>query len=103
MVVAAGMAGEDAGRLAGALLAACWAEERDISSVETLKAIAGDAGLDGKALLAAGEDEKTVARYEANTAEALEIGVFGAPTYVYRDEMFWGQDRLDFLDRALAG
>ena len=36
-------------------------------------------------------------------AEALAKGVFGAPAYVYRDELFWGQDRLDFLDRALAG
>jgi carboxymethylenebutenolidase len=42
------------------------------------------------------------ARYHAFTQEALERGVFGAPSYVYRDEIFWGQDRLDFLDRALA-
>ena len=40
--------------------------------------------------------------YERNTQGALARQVFGAPTYVYRDELFWGQDRLDFLDRALA-
>ena len=39
---------------------------------------------------------------EALTQEAIERQIFGAPTYVYRDEPFWGQDRLDFLDRALA-
>jgi 2-hydroxychromene-2-carboxylate isomerase len=36
------------------------------------------------------------------TQEAIDRQIFGAPTYVYRDEPFWGQDRLDFLDRALA-
>ena len=40
--------------------------------------------------------------YEANTHEAVSRQVFGAPTYVYKDELFWGQDRLDFLERALA-
>ena len=42
------------------------------------------------------------ARYDALTQEAIDRQIFGAPTYVYRDEPFWGQDRLDFLDRALA-
>ena len=42
------------------------------------------------------------AEYKAYTAEAIERGVFGAPTYVFEDQMYWGQDRLDFLDRALA-
>jgi 2-hydroxychromene-2-carboxylate isomerase len=40
--------------------------------------------------------------FAANTEEALALKVFGAPTYVYRSELFWGQDRLDFLERALA-
>ena len=43
-----------------------------------------------------------VARYAAATAKAIEAQVFGSPWYVYRGEPFWGQDRLDFLDRALA-
>ena len=42
------------------------------------------------------------ARYEALTQEAIGRGVFGAPTYICQDEMFWGQDRLDFLARKLA-
>jgi 2-hydroxychromene-2-carboxylate isomerase len=37
-----------------------------------------------------------------HSQEAIARGVFGSPTYVLRDELFWGQDRLDFLDRALA-
>jgi 2-hydroxychromene-2-carboxylate isomerase len=47
-------------------------------------------------------DPETRVTYQALTEEALAAGVFGAPTYIYRGEMFWGQDRLDFLDRALA-
>jgi len=38
----------------------------------------------------------------ANANEAIDRDVFGAPTYIYQDELFWGQDRLEFLDRALA-
>ena len=41
------------------------------------------------------------AKYEAFTQEAVGRSVFGAPTYIYKDEMFWGQDRLEFLERAL--
>ena len=55
-----------------------------------------------QALAAIAGAPDTGARYEALTQEAIERQVFGAPTYVYRDELFWGQDRLDFLDRELA-
>ncbi len=103
LTIAADLAGADVGRLAGALMAACWAGERDVSNEETLKAVAAECGMDGPALIEAAAGEEPGRLYDAYTAEALETGVFGAPTYVYRDEMFWGQDRLDFLDRALAG
>jgi 2-hydroxychromene-2-carboxylate isomerase len=41
-------------------------------------------------------------RYETNTQMAIDAGVFGAPSYVVNGEIFWGQDRLDFVERALA-
>ncbi len=88
--------------LAHAILRAVWTEERDISDPATLKAIAADCGLEAEALLARAEEAELQAAYEAQTEEAVARGVFGAPTYVYRDELFWGQDRLAFLDRALA-
>jgi 2-hydroxychromene-2-carboxylate isomerase len=92
----------DALRLTGALLRAVWSEERDISDAPTLASIAAEQGLD-PALLAAGAVSPDVAsRYGVLTEEAIGRQIFGAPTYVYRDELFWGQDRLDFLDRALA-
>ena len=100
-IVAAAPSGAEAQmRLAGAMLRALWAEEQNIADPATLRAAAAQAGLDGDKLLAAAPGAK--AQFDAFTQEALARGVFGAPTYVYRDELFWGQDRLDFLDRALA-
>ena len=102
VVVAAKRAGADAGRLSHAILRAVWAEERDVADPGTLRAVAAENGLDGAALLAAAETGAVREAYAANTAEAIARGVFGAPSYVYRGELFWGQDRLDFLERALA-
>jgi 2-hydroxychromene-2-carboxylate isomerase len=92
----------DALALTGALLRAVWAEERDISDLPTLATIATEHGLDAALLGASAASPEVASRYDALTQEALDRQVFGAPTYVYRDEPFWGQDRLDFLDRALA-
>ena len=84
--------------VAGDILAAVWAREENISEAGTLAAAASRHGVaDVEAAI-----EKGKAVYDANTQEGLERNVFGAPTYVYRDELFWGQDRLDFLDSELA-
>jgi 2-hydroxychromene-2-carboxylate isomerase len=87
-------------KLAGALLRAVWAEERNIADAATLIQVADDCGLDGAALHAG--REAGAAPYERWTNDAIELQVFGAPWYVYHGESFWGQDRLDFLERALA-
>ncbi len=88
--------------LAGAFMRAVFAEERNIADGATAVAIAGEQRLDPAKLGARADLPEIAARYETLTQEAIERQVFGAPTYVYRDEPFWGQDRLDFLDRALA-
>lgn len=101
IIVAGQRHGEEAGvRMAGALLRAVWAQERDIADPATLSAIGDECGFDGAALLAARGD--AAQDYERYTADALAAGVFGAPWYQYGSQPFWGQDRLDFLDRALA-
>ncbi|HEY1437488.1 MAG TPA: 2-hydroxychromene-2-carboxylate isomerase [Casimicrobiaceae bacterium] len=92
----------DALRLTGALLRAVWAEDRDISDEPTLACIAAGEQLDPARLAAGAASPGSAGRYDALTQEAIDCQIFGAPTYVYRDEPFWGQDRLDFLDRALA-
>ncbi len=101
-VIAAGETGGKPLELAHAILRAVWAEERDIADRATLEALAMETGHDGPRLMARAADPETRARYEQLTEEALAAGVFGAPTYVLAGELFWGQDRLDFLDRALA-
>jgi 2-hydroxychromene-2-carboxylate isomerase len=104
-IIAAGRAGgsDAAMRLAGALLRACWAEERNIGDADTLGAICKEQGMDAAALAAAAQSDAVKAEYEAYTAEAVARNVFGAPSYVIDGEIFWGQDRLDFVERALAG
>ncbi len=87
---------------AGAVLRARWAEERDTADEATLAAIAGALGQDAKALAARAGAPETAARYDAFTQEAIDRQVFGVPTYACDGELFWGQDRLDFLDRKLA-
>lgn len=88
--------------LAYDFMRAVWAEERDIADAATVKAIIRAKGLPVDDLFTLAQAPETKAAYEALTQEAIDRGVFGAPTYVYRDELFWGQDRLEFLDRALA-
>lgn len=101
-VIAAGEAGGDPLKLAHAILRAVWAEERNIADPGTLDALADETGHQGPDITAKAADEEVRRKYRDLTAEALAAGVFGAPTYIFAGEMFWGQDRLDFLDRALA-
>lgn len=91
---------EQALALAGATLRAVWAEEQNIADTSVLAALAERCGLDGKTLLDTAPAMQ--ARYDANTQDAIDAQVFGAPWYVYRGEPFWGQDRLDLLERALT-
>ena len=86
--------------LAGAIMRALWVEDQNIADPAMLAAIAAEQGLDAAKLAAS--DRAAQARYEAYTREALERGVFGAPTYALAGELFWGQDRLDFVERALS-
>jgi 2-hydroxychromene-2-carboxylate isomerase len=102
MVIAAGETGGKPLELAQAFGTAVWEQERDIGDAATSEAIAAETGHDAAALRARAEEADTEVRHAALTEEALSRGVFGAPSYVYKDEIFWGQDRLDFLDRALA-
>jgi 2-hydroxychromene-2-carboxylate isomerase len=102
LMIAAMQQGLDWSRLTIALLRAVWVEDRNIADHPTLVAIANENGMDGAALLAATEAQGVKAEYEANTEEAIALGVFGAPTYVYEGEMFWGQDRLLTLEFRLT-
>ena len=101
MVIAAQDSGADAFVLSHAILRALWAQERDIADPSVRRAIADENGFDGKALLAAETSDAVQATYRDYSDEAERLGIFGAPTFVLNGERFWGQDRLDFVDRKL--
>jgi 2-hydroxychromene-2-carboxylate isomerase len=102
LIIAADLAvGTDAALgLAKGLMRAVWAEERNIADADTRAAIVAECGLDAAAL--DGQAAAAHDAYETYTAEALECGLFGMPWYVVDDVPFWGQDRLEFVERALA-
>jgi 2-hydroxychromene-2-carboxylate isomerase len=87
--------------LGSAIMRAVWVEEKDIADAATLEQLALDAGFDGAALLAASRAPEVQQQYEGFTKEAIDAGVFGAPWYVVDGQGFWGQDRLDFVERLL--
>ncbi|WP_440532878.1 2-hydroxychromene-2-carboxylate isomerase [Variovorax sp. YR566] len=91
---------EAAMRMCEAVFAAVWVQERNIGDPKVLDSLIVECGLSPKR----GEQSLSQAvqeRYEAYTQEAIDIQVFGAPSYVIDGEIFWGQDRLDFVERAL--
>ncbi len=87
--------------LAGDIFRAVWAEERDIASAQVLADILQAGGRD-PARLVQSQEAEIQQLYEAHTQQAIDAGVFGAPSYVVGGEIFWGQDRLDYLERKLA-
>lgn len=103
--VAAQLHGGDAllQRYLGAIFPAMFEHPRDLGQPAELGAVLAGAGLDPAQFLQWIADPAVKDRLKANTAHAVARGVFGAPTFFVGDEMFWGQDRLDFVAQALAG
>jgi 2-hydroxychromene-2-carboxylate isomerase len=83
------------------LLKQIWSEEKDISDEKNIKIVGNLFKLNFQELTDLAKSEKVSKIYRDNTEEAVAKNVFGAPTYIYNNELFWGQDRLDFLERAL--
>ena len=103
LVISAKLQGKDAHRLSVELGRALWEREESLADLAAVALAAQRAGLDAAALRAGGpSDAELDALFQQYTEEALAAGVFGAPSYVLPSgEIFWGQDRLDFLERAL--
>jgi 2-hydroxychromene-2-carboxylate isomerase len=84
-----------------ALFHTYWAEGQDISDASVIENSLGAAGLDGKALAAATEEQEIKDLLRRNTELALARGVFGVPTIFVGERSFWGNDRLEFVEREL--
>ncbi len=87
-------------KVCGAVLAAVWVQERDIANASVLQEILHEQGIAADRWTAA-QGPAAQDAYMAYTRQALDVGVFGAPSFVVDGEIFWGQDRLEFLQRRL--
>lgn len=88
-------------RFHDAIYPAFWAGGENLGDPEVTARVLEKAGLDAPAVLAAAQGEAPKTALRATTDEAVERGAFGAPTFFVGDEMFFGNDRLDFVERAL--
>ncbi len=95
-------AGDDRVAATHALYRAYWVESLDVSEPEVVRDALDRAGLDGAACVERAGDPSIKDALRAQTDRALGRGVFGAPSFFVDGELFWGQDRLDFVARALA-
>ncbi len=100
-LIAAMEAGHNIDQLAHALLEAHWRDDADLADASTLVRLANGVGLDGAAILEGAGDAAIAAKYAAFTKEAIDRSVFGSPTYFVNGDMFYGQDRLEMVARAL--
>ena len=101
MIIAAIDAGLSADNLAHAILEAHWRDDADHADPETLSRLATGANYDARRLLDRARDPEIQAKFKANTQEAIERSVFGSPTYFVDGDMFYGQDRLELVERAI--
>jgi 2-hydroxychromene-2-carboxylate isomerase len=85
-----------------AVFHAMWVEPRNLNDPATVGAVLQEAGFDAGKLLALANAQDVKDQLKATTQEAVQRGVFGAPTMFVGDQMFWGQDRLDFVREALS-
>ncbi len=100
--IASGQMGLDVAALYKAILAAEWCHEQNISDSQVLVSVAETLGFPGERILQRALTDDVNAVYRQYTDEAVARGVFGSPAYVFKEELYWGQDRLDFLEEAVA-
>ncbi len=86
----------------GAVFNGIWVESLNMSDPATVGSVLARAGFDPAALLAMSNDQTVKDQLKATTQEAVQRGVFGAPTFFVGEQMFWGQDRIDWVREALA-
>ena len=101
-IVAVTAQGGDAGGYMGSLFKACWAEDRNIADEALLGELLTAAGHDAAAALDFAKSDAAKETRANNTAEAIAADAVGVPAYVLNGEVFWGQDRVEYLEHALT-
>ena len=100
-LVTAALDSEQRDTVLAALFEGLWLRERDLSDIDVLGQTLTEAGLDAAHWAALAQEQTVKDNLKATTEEAVERGVFGAPTFFVGEELFFGQDRLDFVEEAL--
>ncbi len=94
--------GKDPGPFLFSVGEALWSQDRQIADEAVLSELLGKAGHDGDAIIIASKEPEMSEVRSANSQEAIALDVIGAPSYVYENEVFWGQDRVDYLDKMIS-
>ncbi|MFK5979769.1 MAG: 2-hydroxychromene-2-carboxylate isomerase [Rhizobiaceae bacterium] len=102
MILALGDTGPQTDTMAHALLEAHWRDDADLSDHQTLSKIATDLGHDAKFLMEQAASETVQAKLRKNSDWARNLNVFGSPTYIVDGDLFYGQDHLELVNRALT-
>ena len=103
VIIATRDSGIDPGPLTNAFMRTVWVENENIADPEVVKTVLDAKELDAVTLMASAQQEETARMLTADTEEAISRGIFGLPSYVTERDLFWGQDRLEFLESSLAG
>lgn len=100
-IYAAASLGIDPHKVSFAILSAIYSQEKNISESSTVESILSELDLDPHEIMKTRSSCHILHQYESATEEAIQLGVFGSPSYVFNNEVFFGQDRLDLLEDAL--
>tara|TARA_B100000925_G_scaffold290554_1_gene276049 strand:- start:954 stop:1550 length:597 start_codon:yes stop_codon:yes gene_type:complete len=100
-IIAARELGHDALKFSNSILAALWEEDLNIDDPDIIGLLCERSNLNQQAILEYAYSNEAEEKYESYTNFAIKKGVFGAPSYIVDGELFWGQDRLDFVSEKL--
>ena len=101
LLIAGIVSGLNVNELSHQLMTKHWAEDADLADKDTLIGITESVGFNAQELMALAESSEVDRIYRQNTQDALDLSVFGSPTYVVDGDMFYGQDHLELVERAL--
>ena len=97
------VSGPDQSAVIDAIFKAGWSEGRDIGSPQELISVLDRVGLPGEKYLQRTQDPSIKEKLRVETAEAIQRGVFGVPTMILEEQLFWGNDQLEFLELRMQG